>query len=381
MGRSCFRVMAYIVAVLLLFGCVTVAVHAEPAMDWSVYSMEENENRVPVFKTPPAYEYTDRGLRVTPAEGMESYTVQYGRACSPDEGFFMELTVENVSMGNMLFLHVWDQSGMTVGNLHCGSGWYCIISLDKNGNDFMMSVRLWETTDSVKGGSEILGTMSVKTAVSDDAGTYSLAVADGVLRLNGTAVPGWEEALRFLKEKSPNGEVYVGATLMGAEAVMSLSSMTVTRFGRNEATATIVGTDVIPETTPPSAETKPAEPDSGASSDSRPADTAEPADPQPTDTAEPADPTDPSAPEATAKPEDPEQSRPDGTGGGESRPAETDEFGNYREPEESETLSTADRLADVYGEAVSACHASFGAGGAVCVAIMGAAFLLLRKKH
>ena len=90
MGRKCFRIMALLVAILLTVGCVTVSAHAEPAREWGVYSMAENESGVPVFKTPPAYTYTEKGLYVTPSEGMSSYTVQSEQVCSLDEGFFME---------------------------------------------------------------------------------------------------------------------------------------------------------------------------------------------------------------------------------------------------------------------------------------------------
>ncbi len=383
MGRNCFRVMALFVAFLLTAGCVTVSVHAEASRDWGVYSMAENENGIPEFKTPPAYEYTDQGLRVTPSEGMDSYTVQSEQVCSLDEGFFMELKLENMALGNMLLLHVWDQSGVMIGNLHCGSGWYCLIAVDKGGNDYMMSLRLWESNGGQAGGSEILGTKGVKTEVSEGTGRYTLALSEGALRVNGSAVPGSEEALAFLREKTSDGQMHVGMTVMTTDVGQALSPMTMTRFGRDEATATIVGTNVIPETTPPSADTTPAEPDSDG-----------PVNPDPTDTTTPdvsADTADTTRPEQdqtgpsgdSSKPADPDESRPNGenTDGGESRPAETDEFGNYRDPDETETRSTADRLATVYGEAFSICHSSVGANGVVCVAIMGAAFAVLRKKH
>ncbi len=425
MGRTCFRIMALLVAVLLTVGSVTVSAHAEPAREWGVYRMAENESGVPIFKTPPAYTYTENGLRVTPSEGMDSYTVQSEQVCSLNDGFFMELELDNIALSNMLLLHIWDQSGVMIGNLHCGSGWYCLIVVDKNGNDYMMSLRLWEYTDTLAGGSEILGTMAVKTNITDGAGLYSLTVADGALRLNGSMVPGSEDAIQYLKEVSPSGDVYVGMTLMATDVGQPLSAMTMTRFGRDEATATIVGTDVIPETAPPSAETAPDEPDSEGPAASSPADTVvqddpkdstdatDPADPtRPTDPSDSDEPTDPDAttrpeqgvpgasdstadpskpsvpgdpteptrpaePSESAKPAEPNESRPDG---GEDDPSETNDS-HADSAAESETLSTADRLMGVYGEAVSFCQSSMGMSGVVCVAVMGAAFILLRKKH
>jgi hypothetical protein len=222
---------------------------------------------------------------------------------------------------------------------------------------------------------------------------------------------------------------------MATDVGQPLSAMTMTRFGRDEATATIVGIGVVPETLPPAADTTPTEPDSDEPVASTPADTtvqvdpedpsdtahpvdpslptdpADPGDPadttrpdqgapdasesgatsskpsEPADPSKPSEPADPSKPSETAKPSDPsdgtrptepDESRPDGGG---DDPSETDEHGRTETVEESETLSTADRLKDVYGEAVSFCRSSVGLNGVVCVAIMGAAFVLLRKKR
>ena len=176
-----------------------------------------------------------------------------------------------------------------------------------------------------------------------------------------------------------------------------------------------MGTDVIPEvTTTPAGET--------ATDPSAPEDSAtgpeltDPADPNetgsattPADSQQPTDPA-PDGSDATtdapggsgqdqsettgngATPSEPADSTESsgGVGGSsnEANPAETNSDGSAMTDgqgqgtaEESETLSTADRLKDVYGEAVSFCHSSMGASGIVCVAAMGAAFVLLRKKH
>lgn len=334
---------------LLALCALPIAAEENSVNDWSIYIMEETEGGIPMFREPPAYEYGDRGLRVTPTEDMVSYTVQSDTPCSMDEGFFLEFEVEDVTLENTLMIHLWDQSGVLIGNYNCGSGWYTMIAIDKGGNDYMMSLAVEEASGSSAGYTDILGSMKVSTGLKGKSGTYSISVADGILRLNGAAVPGLDEALALLKAKKPDGKVYVGVSIRSFEEGVSLSPMTLTRFGADEATAMIPGTDIVPETEPVETSpvgTAPAESDTQASLHE----------------------TDPIE---IAPVTQPQESMTQG--------AVTEEPTTETEPE-SETAGALDQLKDVYGVASARCHSTIGASGLAYVAVVALGALLLRKK-
>lgn len=330
--------LALSVVTFLLTVCVLPASAEEETVDdWSVYIMEETSNGVPVFKDPPAYSYTKRGLRVTPTKEMTRYTIQLDTPHPLSEDFFLELEVENVTLENTLMLHLWNQSGVLVGNYNCGSGWYGMISVNSDGSDYMMSLDVEANSPSATGWTDILGSMKVNTEVYRRVGRYTLSMKDGILRLNDSAVPGLDEALKHLKEKSPDGMVYIGMSLVSFEEGVPTSPITVTRFGKDKATALIPGSTAVPDTTPGE-----------------------------TGTGDPA--------EETASPEAPSD---------ESEPHETVTVPTVPVPmpePESETVNPFEQLKDIYGQASAQCHSTLGLSGLGYVAAVALGALLLRKK-
>lgn len=360
--KRCLSLILAVCAVLLLSVTVLTAGAADQyAHDWSVYVMEDNSGGIPGFKAPPEYAYGESGLRITPSADMDSYTVQSDNAYLLDDGFFLEIEVTDITYENVLIFHLWDQSGVLIGNYNCGSGWYGMIAIDGAGNDYMMSLLMEAASSSKSGGTEILGSMKVNTSSkADGTGRYTLSLTDGSLRINGSIIPGMEDALKFLHAKNPDGNAYIGVSIMTADEHETLSGMTVTRFGKTEVVATIPGTDIIPETQAPDTETQ--EPDAGETTAVTDVGTDKPVSPPDTD------PEDSTVPGGS---DDPEET----TGQGVTivtRPAD--------EGEESETQSTIDRLKDVYGQANTACQATMSASGLLCVVIMAGGYLGLRKK-
>lgn len=343
--------------VLLGAACViSVSAEEDNIAEWSVYIMEETKNGVPVFKDPPDHSYTKRGLRVTPTKKMTEYTVQLDTPVSLEEGIYLELEVEDVTQENMLMIHLWDQSGVLIGNYNCGSGWYAMISVDSDGNDYMMSLAVEGDGDSTSGWTDILGSMKVSTETFGRTGRYSLSVADGILRLNGSAVPGLDEALEHLAKKAPDGKVYVGVSISCYDEGTSAAAMTLTRFGKDASTATIPGTNTVPGTDP--VETEPA--------DTAPDGTA----PDGTDTAEP-----------------PEE---DSSSGSDTDERDTEEesetLRDFSDPLGTrpvipeDTRSPLEQFKDVYSQASAQCHSTIGLSGLGYTVAIALGALLLRKK-
>jgi hypothetical protein len=365
--------LALAVCVLLPLFCVAaVGAEADQINTWSVYVMEETENGLPVFKDPPAYECTEKGLSVAPSKGLSGFTVQSDVPYSLDEGFFLEVEVEDILLESVLMLHLWNQSGVLIGNYNCGSGWYGMIAVDKTGNDYMMSLTVTEASGQSDGTMDILGSMKVKTSINDQSGTYTLAVSDGVLRVNGSVVSGMDQAIAFLREKCRDEKVYVGVSLMDMQDVGQLPALTVTRFGKDEATATVPGANQSPgasETAEP--ETNPAE---GLESDTEANSEAAPAVPDPGETTDSATESEAETVAETLPLWESSDILPDD---------DEDREGNdgYEEPEESNTTSTLDKLKDVYGVASTQCHSTIGPSGLIYVAIISACGFLMRKKR
>jgi hypothetical protein len=352
------RWIALVLSVITLLAACAFSALAEESdtLDWSVSAMEENKNGVPIFKDPPAHSYTKRGLRVTPAKGMDSYTVQLDTPVSLEDGIYLELELENVTLGNTLMIHLWDQNGVLIGNYNCGSGWYAMISVNANGNDYMMSLNAQAVEGTSPGWTDILGSMRVTTEVNGRTGRYSLSVADGIVRLNGSAVPGLDEALDHLAKKASDGKVYVGVSVMSFDEGVSTSSMVLTRFGKDEASATVPGTNTVPGTTPSETEPtgtdpeemNPGEADTGASTEENVSSEAV------------TDETDGETESETLR----DFSDPLGT-----RPVI---------PED--TRSPMEQFKDVYNQASAWCHSTVGLSGLGYVAAVALGALLLRKK-
>ena len=349
--------LALSVITLLAAACVfSVSAEGNGAADWSVYAMEETKNGVPVFKDPPAHSYTKRGLRVTPTKRMASYTVQLDAPVSLEDGLYLELELEDVTLENMLMIHLWDQNGVLIGNYNCGSGWYAMISVNEDGNDYMMSLNAEAVAGSSPGWTDILGSMKVNTEVKGRVGRYSLSVSDGIVRLNGSAVPGLDAALEHLTKKAPDGKVYVGVSIMSFDEGVSTSSMVLTRFGKDEASATIPGTNTVPGTSPGETEPVGTAPDETV--------------PGETDT-------------GTSTEEDASSETVTDETDGETESETLHDFSDplgTRPVIPEDTRSPLEQFKDVYGQASAWCHSTVGLSGLGYVVAVALGALLLRKK-
>lgn len=350
--KRCLAVMLTMCFCLLTLLPITAAQGEQD--QWSVYVAREDANGMPVFEEPPTYAYGEQGLLVTPLEGMRGYTIQSDEAISLDEGFFLQLRVEDLSLKNTLMIHLWSQSGVLIGNYNSGSGWYAMTSVHEDGNDIMMSLNVTKTRGSTEGSTSILGTMKVKTVTQGKGGIYTLSADNGILRMNGSVIPGLDEVVDHLKAECPQGKVYVGVTLMSFDESIPVSALCLTRFGRDEATATVPGAEDPSESLPAEDQT----------AESLPAETA------PAQTTASTD-----APTVPFGEETGSVTTEVGEEGQGSLPETT-------EPEsESETLSSFERLKDAYGQASTQCRSTIGLGGLGYLFAVTLAALLLRKRR
>jgi hypothetical protein len=170
-----------------------------------------------------------------------------------------------------------------------------------------------------------------------------------------------DEALDHLAKKTSDGKVYVGVSVMSFAEGGATSGMTLTRFGKDEASAVIPGTNTVPGTTPE--ETKPEE--------TKPEGT-DPDDTVPCETDTGISTEEDSTSEA-------ETDETDGETESETLRDFSDPLGTQPVIPE-DTRSPLEQFKDVYGQASAQCHSTIGLSGLGYVAAVALGALLLRKK-
>lgn len=354
--------------------------------------MKENDKGRPIFSFPPTYEYTSEGLRITPLEQMESYTVQTDQAFRMDDGLYMEIKLDKPLEVGVLIFHLWDQSGIMMSNSHCGSGWEGILMRTQNSTQSVMSAFIWEVDTADDGGkAQIFGATKFNVPTNEDGSViYVLEVKDGVLMINGTPMIGSQETMAYLREVRPDGCAHIGVTMSmtGRDEGIPL---TVTRFGTSKDTATVPGTPgSLPET---GGSTETAAPDSDET-DSPSTETAAPGpvetDPpteNPTDTLpsetrpneentlppEPGSDTDPSEPAETETEYDPYGDPPDMT---------TEEYDPPFGEKETETRREInDEAVNNFMGKMEGCTSAMGMDFAGLVSVLAATYACTHKKN
>ena len=313
---------------------------------WSIYNFELNANNMPTYGKVPAHSYTSKGLHIVPDE-EEEFTVQTEYAYSLSEGFFMEICIEDAALfdeSNQLVFHLWDQMGMIVGYGHSGSGYYALISPGTD-NHYVVGMVTREGKGDRDGESSVAGAIRVPSAVTDDGKYYfTISASKGVIMVNGKAISKNAEVVDFLKSTSEGGNVYVGFTMISLNQA-SLSPVTVTRFGTDEATATVphaAAPDVTDPDTQPSA---PTDPNPSDPEDSKPSEETQPPVPGENDTssAQPGQDTEPEDSREDIAVDETVQDSENATGGGASEDAS-------REPDEGTNGEDGDRTESSSGE-------------------------------
>ena len=299
---------------------------------WSIYNLRLGTNDMPAYGKVPAHSYTAEGLRIVP-DGETEFTVQTEYAYSLTDGFFMEILVEDAALfdaNNQLVFHLWDQMGMIVGYTHSGSGYYALVSPGTD-NHYVVGMVTQEGKGNQDGDTSVAGAIRVPaTATSDGKYVFTISASKGVISVNGKAISKNDEVVDFLRSEGADGKAYVGFTMMSLNQA-PLSAVTITRFGANEATAT------VPDATTPEAPAPDTQPSESTDPDREPTDTQEP----------PSEENDTTAPQPGQDTES-EESRGDSTTDDPAQdPGNDSDSGNEedgsREPEEGTDGETGDR--------------------------------------
>lgn len=302
---------------------------------WSIYNLELGANDMPIYGKVPAHSYTAEGLRIVP-NGETEFTVQTEYAYSLDDGFFMEIHVEDAALfdaNNQLVFHLWDQMGMIVGYTHSGSGYYALVSPGSD-NHYVVGMVTQEGKGDQDGDTSVAGAIRVPaTATSDGKYVFTISASKGVVSVNGKTISKNHEVVDFLQSEGEGGKVYVGFTMISLNQA-PLSAVTITRFGANESTAT------VPDATSPEAPAPDVQPPVSTDTDREPADTQEP----------PSEENDTTAPQPGQDTE-PEESRGDGTTDDPTQAPGNDSDGGdgengSREPDKETDGETDDRTED-----------------------------------
>lgn len=399
------RLWTLLLAILLLALAAILPSAADAPMTgdiWSIYVLTETEQGMPSYGIPPNHRYTDAGLLIEPTGGTQ-YTVQTDHAYSLDDGFFMEICLEDTEAftnHDQIVFHLWDQVGMIVGSTRSGSGWYGVTSAIGTDTHYMISITDRAATDGQEGESQLHGAMKLTPKFSEDGKcVYTVAAKDGVLYVNGQEVKGSADIVAFLRRQSPDGKIHVGFTVMTTQE-HPLSGVTVTRFGRTANTAVIPGTNTVPETDPSDDPTD--DPSGDAPSGDDPAgDTPtgdSPSGDEPADTDAPSQNPSETQPPAGSDGTNPDGTSPDGTspGGsdketGSSDPAPDGSSGKDPSGAPGGTTETESELSDGMAKdtldfinrinVFDNCKSSLSLGGlASLAALLAAAAFSFRKK-
>ncbi len=222
---------------------------ADSDMTWGAYRASVNDGEL-VKRTPPATAYTDEGFHVTLRQGMADYIVQSTTPIDLSKGFYWEFELDSVVEDTSLFFHLTNQYDVCVKTGFYGSGWVGVVSPGENTH--MLGSINYRGVDDPKGETSNLSNI-MGFAAGQHPLRFVLELRNGTLYVNNIAMPDNDKIMKHLREVSPDGCMYVGVTIATTKAEGEASGMTVRRFGRDKASATIPGTK--PETTKPTPET------------------------------------------------------------------------------------------------------------------------------
>ncbi len=374
-----------LVCMLALLGTALAAMlpagaESVPGGLWNVYNLTQADNGFPVYGTPPDYTYITNGLRME-TDKLLAYTVQSQTPYQLEEGVYFSLEVEDSTKTDTIMFHVWDQSGVLLGNYHSGSGWYGLVSLGVDGGQ-ILSMNMQASSDGKEGSVNVVGIgMTRPLKGSGGSYKYTLSVIDGVFYINNTPVPGMDKISQHLATLDGGKGFYIGATVMSVEGDVAPTA-TLVAFGTDRANAfrpkapavDPEETDPTPDVTEPEPETVP------TPEETRPPveETEPPVDetvPLPDETQPPVDETRPETAPAvgTEKPDD---------GGSQEKPAETYPTWDV-ETERVIDNEDVNNLKDALGNMslTGDCSSVLGGAALPLLALVGAVAFAMRKKE
>ncbi len=263
------RILSVLVAAVMVLSMMPAMSFSTSAADiegdWDTFRSGDTyeETDEPTYAPAGGYEYTDEGFVMIGADYSNTTpfnTVQSKGKQAIKEGMYMEFRVDDYSYSgadgtadNWICLTIWNGQAPVPGNTHYGAGWLCLIR-DNGTVGGPVSLESYNTVayeEGVNAGAfTALGANNTPAGVPlDDQGreVYTFEVThDGTsytISVNGTAVLGSAELTAHLDGLDPNGEFYIGVTMMST-VKDGKAAMSILKYGTDKASATTpVGSD------------------------------------------------------------------------------------------------------------------------------------------
>lgn len=263
------RILALLLCAVMLLTMIPVVTltvgAAEIEGDWTTYrdateypveGEEEDPDRV--YNPAPGYEYTDDGFTVIQPDWTNItpfYTIQTKDKQNVKDGIYLEFRIDEYSFGGDQEADQWicvslnTEANVKPGKTNYGGNWLSLIRGGSDGHagaqphltdpateDFGGTFANHGGTNSIVLDQDEEGRYIVKFEVSWNGSEYEM-------KLNGTVMPGADQATALLEKLNSNGDFYVGITIQ-TMVKSGTAGLTITKFGTSAEDATTpVGSD------------------------------------------------------------------------------------------------------------------------------------------
>ena len=274
------RIIALIICAVMLLTMIPVVALTSGAAEvegmWTTYrsagdyddpdeTLEEGEDP-PIYKPEAGYTYTDEGFTIVPADYTGSspfMTVATKEKQSAKEGIYLQFRVDEYAYDGGTGADQWicltlntgkeEHDGTFTGKVSPGStayggGWLSLIRGIGNGASTTLPHLTDPKTDDFGGTFLNVGTITADVPVDEEGREiYTFEVnwtgTEYEMKINGVVQPGATQTTTLLEKLDPNGEFFVGVTMM-ANVQDGKAALTILKYGTSEADATTpVGSD------------------------------------------------------------------------------------------------------------------------------------------
>ncbi len=256
------RIIAFLVAAVMILSTIPVISVTVAAAgvegDWDTfrsaddYEELDDEGNPALYKAAPGYEYTDEGLSIIPADYSNTspfFSVQTKDKQSLKDGVYLEFRVDDYAYSgesgaadNWICLTLWTTPAPVPGNTAYGEGWLCLLR-DNDGVGAPVTIESFNTilkTETNPGAFNHLGNSIKECEMDEGREVYTFEVAPNGdqydVKVNGVPVAGLPTLSAHLNSIDPNGEFYVGITMMST-VKDGTAALTITKYGTSAADA------------------------------------------------------------------------------------------------------------------------------------------------
>lgn len=274
------RIIALIICAVMLLTMIPVVALTSGAAEvegmWTTYrsagdyddpdeTTEEGEDP-PIYKPEAGYTYTDEGFTIVPADYTGSspfMTVSTKEKQSVKEGIYLQFRIDEYAYDGGTGADQWiclslntgkeEHDGtftgkVAPGNTVYGGGWLSLIRGVGNGASTTLPHLTDPQTEDFGGTFVNKGSIAAEVPTDEEGREiYTFEVnwtgTEYEIKINGVVQPSAADTTALLEKLDPNGEFFVGVTLM-ANVQDGKAALTILKYGTSEADATTpVGSD------------------------------------------------------------------------------------------------------------------------------------------